>query len=346
MGRPRKNAAVATAPKKVASLPGLQDVLAETDLLWNGLTRRFAKVARTYGFERIETPLLEHQNLYENFYKKSPADMVELLTMSLLDMPLVVRPAMLPSVLRAYAQHKVFEATPLSKWYYEGMVAKKSEENDSLIVEYEFGLEVLGSFSHLTEAQTVAAVWELFQSLGFSDAVLEINNIGSPSCQAVYEESLADFLSSKKYELCDECNEHLKGRVLNVFRCQNLDCQAVVSEAPAMLDFLDQDSNKHFTAVLEALDELGIPYQLNAQYVGPAGFSKTNIGIKYKVGDRTISLGEAGYHETLMQQICGKPHNAFGFKGSFTQLRQLLEQAKATVAKDQKNDVLDRKSVV
>lgn len=72
----------------------------------------------------------------------------------------------------------------------------------------------------------------------------------------------------KRYELCDECNEYLHERPLNVFRCNNLDCQAVVAEAPTILDFLDQESHKDFTNVLEALDEMSIAYQLNPFYAG------------------------------------------------------------------------------
>jgi len=94
--------------------------------------------------------------------------------------------------------------------------------------------------------------------------------------------------------------------VLNVFRCDNLDCQALLSEAPAVLDFLDEESKKHFTNILEALDELGVPYQLNPLYAGPDGFGKTNLVIKSKLKGETVVLGEGGYHEGLMQNLCGK----------------------------------------
>lgn len=341
MGRPRKNpAAAVVASKKVSCLPGLHDALSGTDALWNAVTKHFAKVARTYGFERAETPLIEQKQLYENFYRNSPQALGRVVDFPLEGIDLAVRPAFLPSVFRAYHQRKIAENSPLNKWYYAGMVAKKAgTPNDLFAGDFEFGLEIMGEFSHLTEAQTIAAAWELLQSLGLNEAVLEINNIGGAQCQSTFQETLGDYLSSKKYELCDNCGESLGHRPLDVFRCQNLDCQAIASEAPTILDFLDQDSHKRFTSVLEALDELAIPYQLNPQYAGPDGYSHTNIVIKYKDGDRTVVIGEAGSHDALAQNVTGKPFSAFGFTGSLTALRNLLERKKVELAREHHNDV-------
>ncbi len=139
--------------------------------------------------------------------------------------------------------------------------------------------------------------------------------------------------------MCDECNDHLSGRVLSVLRCQNLDCQSLLAEAPSVLDFLGPDSHKHFTSILEALDELAIPYQLNPFFAGPSGFSKTNfaIGLKTKNGNRVI--GEGGHHDQLMHGIVGKPLTSFGFVGSLSTVRQILEEQKVLPTRDVKNDV-------
>jgi histidyl-tRNA synthetase len=126
---------------------------------------------------------------------------------------------------------------------------------------------------------------------------------------------------------------------MNVLRCDNLDCQAAFSEAPTILDFLDPDSHKHFTSMLEALDELRIPYQLNPFHAGPEGFSQTNVAIKYKYKDQTYSLAEAGYHDKLMESVAGKNWCSFGLYGSLLQIQQLLELSKISISREGKNDV-------
>ncbi|MCL5775140.1 MAG: ATP phosphoribosyltransferase regulatory subunit [Patescibacteria group bacterium] len=339
MGRPKKNPTISAGyvTKKIQNLPGMTEILTSADALWDILLKRLSRTARAYGFNRIEPPLLEEARLFETAGAFNAASTVGV-SDDVFGRPAVVRPTLLPSVLRAYAQQKIYETAPLSKWWYSGFTAKKQEKNQP-VSDFNFGFEVFGTFTHLAEAQLVSAVWELLQSLGLKDLSLEINSIGEDACQRVYEEALAGYLSGKKYELCDSCSEHLKGRVLNVFRCNNLDCQAIVAEAPTILDYLDPKSHKHFTNILEALDEMGIPYQLNHLYSGPNGHSRTNFVIKYKTKTGVQVLGEGGYHDGMIQSICGKNFCAFGFYGSLTGVYELLAASRVTVTREQTNEV-------
>ncbi len=341
MGRPKKNQSTAAgySPKKVQSLDFLEDIVGETDILWDAILRRFTKLSRIYGFEKVETPLLEDLRLYENFYKTNPKLLKNFLSVQIRKQDqAVIRGDFLPGLLRAYYQRKVYEKSPLSKWAASGFTVKR-DENENLVSDYQFNFEVFGQFNHLTEAQVIGSVWEFLLGLGLKDSVLEINSLGKEDCQLAYSQTLQDYLVAKKYQLCDNCNEHLQGRVLNVFRCGNLDCQALFSEAPTVLDFLDEESRKHFTNILEALDELGVPYQLNPLYVGPDGSGKTNLVIKSKLKGETIILGEGGYHDSLMQNLCGKNYCCFGFVGSLSKIHELLENSRTVVSQKQSNDV-------
>lgn len=338
MGRPRKNPVASVNSKKVYSLDGMSDIICDADILWELLLKRITKMTRIYGFTRVETPLLEDINLYKNAYREDGNFLKSVVSVDS-DQRMALRTSILPSLLRAFIQHKLYDKTPLYKWFYSGFVVSGEQGHKNMVSDYEYGFEVLGQFNHLTEAQVVGVVWEFLRSLGLTEFVLEINNIGKADCQNLYQDTLQSYLSGKKYQLCDNCNEHLSGRILNVFRCDNLDCQAIYSEAPTILDFLDQDSHKHFTNILEALDELGIPYQLNPYFAGPEGQSRTNFVIKYKIKDVTFILGEGGYHDELLQSLSGKNLSSFGFKGSLIKLHELLELSKIEAAFENRNDV-------
>lgn len=342
MGRPRKNSQASStghANKKALSLDGAVDIIPEIQPLWDITLKKLNKISRVYGFLPVYTPLLEDKQLYENFYKGQEGHLAGAIGFESAKKAVVLRKTYLPSVLRAYYQRKVFDVSPISKWSYSGFSMQQDKDGKSISQDFEFGFEVFGGFTHLTEAQVIGAVWEFLGSLGLTGMTLEINNIGQEECQAAYQETLQDFLSSKKYELCDDCHGHMRGRVLNVFRCGNIDCQAVLSEAPTVLDFLDQDSHKHFTNILEALDELGIPYQLNPLLAGPEGHSKTNVAIKCKLKGETQILGEGGYHDGLMKDLCGKNYCCFGFSGSLKKIYELLEESKTEVVRDFRSDV-------
>jgi histidyl-tRNA synthetase len=311
------------AAKSTAGQGGSKDVITQTNPLWQVILKRLQKIGRTYGFQRVETPIIEDAALYQNYYKDTGE--VPAITFEAGGKSVSLRPTILPSILRSYIQHKVADEKPLSKWLYSGNVMAQDPASGKVVSDYEFGFEVLGTFSHLTEAQTISAAWRLVQSLGLEDAALEINTLGDANCQSVYQDVLRPYLQEKKFELCDDCNEALiAARPLSVLRCNNLECQLVIAEAPTILDYLDEASQKHFTSILEALDELQVPYQLNPLHVGPAGAGRTSVIIKYKQGNRAFVIGEGYYHDSAMKQVTGKNVCCFGFRGSLGVLEQAM----------------------
>lgn len=327
-----------TSSSKLQAIAGTKDVITQTDPIWNLVLKSFYKVGQVYGFLRVETPILEDIQLYQNFVKDTAEPEIQAVGVEIGSHNYSVRPTLLPSILRTYAQKKPDELEPLSKWLYLGNVIK-GNENTGWTSDYEFGFETLGAFNHLTEAQTIAACWQLIQDIGLVDATIEVNTIGDSACQQAYESVLKTYLKENEVDLCENCTEQLKTHPFNVLRCENSGCQVVAQSAPTILDFLDENTHKHFTNILEALDELQIPYQLNPLVVGREGFSKTNVVIKYKGAKETVVLAEGGYHDALLKNVGGKGLSGFGFTGSFLSLKQAIELASLVVEHEIKAEV-------
>lgn len=311
---------------KPGTISGQRDIVTQTSPHWNTIMQQLRTVAQLYGFQAVETSILEEEKTYTDYYKNQPDILEKILYAQSGGKPMGVRTALLPSILRHYVQNKVAEMQPLSKWLYLGNVVE-TDSRQAVHFNYQFGFEVFGAFNHLTEAQVVSAVWDLTQRLGLAeeDIQVEINTSGDPAAQAAYANILKDYLKGKEFELCDSCNAHMRGRVLNVLRCTNLDCQLLAAEAPAIVDFLDSTARKQFTDILEALDELNLPYQLNQLYIGSEGTTGTSLVIKYKKGNQSIVIGEAAHHDSLLKNMAGKPAPAFGFIGSLPALARAME---------------------
>lgn len=336
----KKPVAPAAKLAKAGALIGLRDIASQSHEYWNAVLEQIRTVGQLYGFHPVETAIIEEQKVYSDYYKNQPEALERILFSQQGSKSLGIRSQLLPSVLRHYAQSKIIEDQPMSKWLYLGNVAEL-DDNAAVKFNYQFGFEVFGTFNHLTEAQVISAVWDLILRLGLTeDSVqLEINTAGDPSVQNAYANVLKDYLKGKEFELCDNCNNHIRGRVLNVLRCDNLDCQLTTAEAPAIVDFLDNNARKQFTDILEALDELGLPYQLNQLYVGPEGSTGTNLIVKFKKGNHTIVLGEAAHHDVLLKNIAGKAMSAFGFTGSLSALSKAMELAEVEIAPQNKSEV-------
>lgn len=309
---------------KAGTLYGLRDLITQTNPYLNLLLHRLQSVGRNYGFQLIEMPMLEEGKTYTDFYKDKPGELDRTLFTQIGNKSVAVRSSLNPAIIRHYLQNQIYETQALSKWFYLGNVMSQ-DDRQAIGSTYTYGFEVLGAFSHLTEAQAIAALWDLFQSLGINDVQLEINSLGTSSSQASYKSVLKDYLKARQYELCDECAGLPGDKCLTVLRCDNLDCKLVVAEGPASMDYLDNDSKKHFTDLLEALDELGIPYQLNQHYAGQDGSQRTALQFQGAVDDSMVTLGSGGYRDISTKNSSGKPLWAFGLSGDLATLVKAME---------------------
>ncbi|HMR55656.1 MAG TPA: ATP phosphoribosyltransferase regulatory subunit, partial [Candidatus Doudnabacteria bacterium] len=292
-----KTATKKSAATKPGSINGLRDIYTQTSPHWHAILKRLRKTGKSYGFMPVEAPIVEEEKTYTDLFRDQPQVLERTIFTQLGNKSVALRSSVLPSVLRYYVQHKIFEEQPMSKWFYTGNIIEQ-DERQAAHLSYQFGFEVLGTFNHLSEAQVICAVWEFLRTLGLENVQIEVNMLGDGGVsQSGYPSVLKDYLKTRDFDLCDDCINHTTGRVLNVLRCNNLSCQLVVAEAPSVLDYLDEDSKSHFTNVLEALDELNIPYQLNQYYAGPQGTSRTNFVIKYIGEKEQLVLGEGGHHE-------------------------------------------------
>lgn len=336
MGRPKKNPALAAS--KNHPIIGNKYILPDSNPLWATILKRIQKTARVYGFSRVELPIIEDPKVYEKFGSVIPAVSNAAVTVSLAeDTTVQLRSSLLPSVLHAYASSKLYEEPRVYKWLYMGNVMQAIP--GGVESRYQFGFEVFGTFSHLAEAQVMGAVWHLLNSLGLEDVSLEINMIGEEACQKTYQGILADYLKTKKFSLCDNCNEEIGNRPFNVLRCTNEDCVEIVAEAPTILDYLDQNTHKHFTNVLEALDELQVPYQLNPYYVGSEGASRTNFVVKYKKGETMVVVGEGAYHDAVLAQFTSKAASSFGFCADLSTIYEAMESSNIEIIQEYSTEV-------
>ncbi len=318
---------VNTFTKKSISVPGNFDIVTNQDSVWQSVLVACDIVANRYGFTRVELPIVEDPLLYNAVYGTEDVRVNSLITTEVEGRAVAIRSGLLPSVLRLLSGMKPVESE-LTKWTFSGPGVRAGVKQ--VVTDYEFGLEVWGAFNHLTEAQVIGAVWQLFSMLGLSDVLFEINIRGNTASQEQYAGVLKEFLKSKRYELCDACADNISDNPIEVLRCTKIECQSVLGEAPTVLDYLDEVSRKHFTNLLEALEELQIPYQLSPLLVGMEGASGTIVSLKLPMAGRATVVAQAEGHTGLLQRLGGKPIHSFGLRVSLLKIHEaLVERALA-----------------
>ena len=117
--------------------------------------------------------------------------------------------------------------------------------------------------------------------------------------------------------MCADCKKRLRENVLRILDCKGEKCQPIKAEAPQILDHLCEECHLHFKEVLEFLDEIEIPYNLNPYLVrGLDYYTKTVFeifsGAAEKKESSRIALAGGGRYDKLVKLLGGKETSACG----------------------------------
>ncbi len=334
MGRPKK--ITPTVEKAPARLPGSYDLLPDQHLSFDFFAEKFTSLAHTFGYSRIETPMLEDARLFKNWEQLGVGELVRIPDEKG-NNRLALKPNSLFGLVRAYLEYQFPEREKVSKWYY--LSPYTYSRQGQIKQGTEFGLQIFGETAPIADAQVINLLYRLFSEIGLQDLSLEINNIGCLECLPAYQEVLRNYFKDKKYDLCENCVEAIDTYPVKILACTNLSCSAVANEAPALIDYLDENCRRHFIGVLEGLDELGLVYNLNQKIIGAPWSRKTVFEIRYRGNGQDIVLGAGGHADDLVQSFGGQPATALGFNGAMENVLTAFEAGNIKFASKNKVDV-------
>jgi len=196
---------------------------------------------------------------------------------------------------------------------------------------HQIGAEVFGLDGPEIDAEILVMTDRLWCELGIRDQVtLQLNSLGDSASRASYRAALLDYLEQYRGELDEDSLRRLESNPLRILDSKVERTQAIVKDAPVLLDYLDDESREHFDTVCELLDQMGISYELNPRLVrGLDYYGKTVFEwVTDSLGAQgTICAG--GRYDGLVEQLGGKPTPAIGFGMGEERLSLLLDAAGA-----------------
>ncbi len=255
---------------KFQSPTGMHDLLGEDLEYFQKIEKACKDIAGFYGFQRIETPILEETGLFEKGTGFT-TDIVQKQMFSLRTRGgdfLTLRPEGTPGIVRSYIQHGMQNLPkPVKIWYFGPFFRYERPQAGRFRQFYQFGFESLGAEDPVVDAQIIQIFYNILEELGFKDLTIEINSIGDSECRPEYKRVLTKYLKSNQSSLCPDCRRRLKENPLRILDCKREKCQIIAGAAPQMIDRLCKGCHNHFKSVLEFLEELELPYQLNPYLV-------------------------------------------------------------------------------
>lgn len=332
-------------PKKIKyqSPKGMHDLLPEDLEYFQKIFDVCDKIAKFYGFSRIETPILEEAELFTKGVGKN-TDIVEK-QMYILKTKggdvLALRPEYTASVVRAFIE-KGMEALPrpVKFWSFGPCFRYERPQTGRFRQFHHFNFEVLGEQSPVIDAQIIQIFLNILEELKLKNLLLQINSIGELKCRAHYKKILTGFLKSYQKGLCTDCKRRLKRNPLRVLDCKNEKCQRIIAQGPQIIDYLCKECRFHFKEVLEFLDALEIPYRLNPYLVrGLDYYTKTIFEIfmanpSIELDSTQIALVGGGRYDVLSKILGGKDMPGCGAAAGVERIMDLMKEKKIKVNKE------------
>ncbi len=128
--------------------------------------------------------------------------------------------------------------------------------------------------------------------------------------------------------MCADCKNRIKKNPLRVLDCKEEKCERIKKGAPQILDHLCKDCHDHFKGLLEFLEELEIPYNLNPYLVrGLDYYTKTVFEIieDTEEGKAQGTLVGGGRYDGLVKLLGGKDTPACGASMGIERVVNLLK---------------------
>jgi len=327
----KKNAVIKTEIKEVSAsdirvskiktpalLRGMKDVLPKDQYFWKKMYHTAEDICDAYGYEYIETPVLEDASLFIRSIGRG-TDVVdkEMYVFEDKDGSKVgMRPEFTAGIARSFVGHGMISLPqPVKVWCWGQLFRHDRPQAGRYRQFHSFGCENFGVHDPAIDAETISVAYNFLLDLGIKTNIF-INSIGTSDDRQNYIVELVGYLRTKRSYLCEKCRKRISKNPLRVLDCKEESCQAVIEEAPQIIDWLSEDSKNYFMRVLEYLDEMEIPYVLKPTLVrGLDYYTETVYEIYTEESEEGSqdALGGGGRYDLLVEKLGGQPTPACGF---------------------------------
>ena len=314
--------------KQLQAIRGMNDALPEQTRMWQWVESHLRKVVASYGYQEIRTPIVESTDLFKRSIGEA-TDIVEkeMYTFDDYGDSLTLRPEGTASSVRAGNQHGLLYNQQQRLWYMGPMFRHERPQKGRYRQFHQFGVETYGLNGPDIDIELILMSARLWREFGIQDAVtLQLNSLGSPEARATYREALVAFLQQHEAQLDDDSRRRMTTNPLRVLDSKNPQVQAVVKDAPLLIDYLDDESAKHFSQLCERLTDLGIEFEVNPRLV--RGLDYYNRTVFEWVTDKLGAQGTVlagGRYDGLVEQLGGRATPAVGFAMGLERLILLIE---------------------
>ena len=281
------------------------------------LLRIAAELLGRAGYEPFETPVFEDTELFARGVGES-TDIVQKEMFTFEDKAgrsLTLRPEATAAMCRAYVEHGMHKlAQPVKLWTWGPFFRHEAPQAGRFRQFTQLDVEALGSDEPSVDAELILLLAQLIEQAGAGPARLRLSSLGTPETRADYIDELTAYLRQREGELSEDVRARLDQNPLRAFDADHAGTQAVMAQAPRLLDRLAPEDTEHFEEVQALLDEAELPYEIDSTLVrGLDYYTRTVFEFESERLGAQAALGGGGRYDRLVEELGGPPTPANGW---------------------------------
>jgi histidyl-tRNA synthetase len=283
------------------------------------------------GYGPIDTPLFESTELFARGVGET-TDIVQKEMFTFEDQggrSLTLRPEGTAGVCRAYLEHGMHKLPqPVKLWYWGPFFRHEAPQAGRYRQFNQVGVEAIGSDDPSLDAEAILLLYELLERAGAKGVRLRLGSLGTPETRRAYSDELREYLRAREGELSDEVRDRLDANPLRAFDSDHPGTQAVVKDAPKLLDRLNEEDNEHFAEVRALLDDAGRAYEVDDALVrGIDYYTRTVFEFTSDALGAQSGVGGGGRYDGLIEQLGGRHTPGVGWAAGIERILLVSELA-------------------
>jgi len=295
---------------------------------WQSVESVIKGILSAYAFKEIRTPLLERTELFQRTIGEQ-TDVVSKEMYSFLDrkdQSLSLRPEATAGVVRAGIEHGLFYNQTQKLWSMGPMYRYERPQKGRYRQFHQVNMEAFGFEGPSIDAELILLTSRIWKTLGVDSIQLELNSLGTLESRKAYRSILVEYFKDHIDTLDEDSLLRLEKNPMRILDSKNPEMSELNHAAPKMSDHLDQESQDHFSGLVERLNNHGIDYVLNPRLVrGLDYYTKTVFEwTTDKLGSQATVCG-GGRYDGLVKQLGGHDIFAIGCAIGFERLVELVE---------------------
>ncbi len=314
---------------KIKAVKGMPDITPDVSWQWSQIEHTLQQLFTSYAFREIRMPIVESTGLF----LRSIGEVTDIVEKEMYSFPdrngdsMSLRPEGTAGCVRACIERNLLEQ-PQKLWYRGPMFRYERPQKGRQRQFHQIGAEIFGYSGPAVEAEILIMTARFWQALGLSDSVsLQLNSIGTAESRRRFKEDLVNYLKKNTANLDEDSQRRLDSNPLRILDSKNADTQALLKEAPSLMNYLSDESSNHFAELCSLLKSENIAYEHNMQLVRGLDYYNDTVfeWVSDKLGAQATLCG-GGRYDGLVEQLGGKSCPAVGFAMGVERLILLLEQ--------------------